>query len=97
MATAILASAQGDHMRARRLQQRALEMMKRVLGEEHPNTLTSTVNLGLILLEAGENKIALGLLRKIFARQRKVIGDQHLDTIAIANLLTQLEHESESA
>jgi hypothetical protein len=33
---ALTLGAQGDHVRARQIQERVLEMMTRTLGEEHP-------------------------------------------------------------
>jgi eukaryotic-like serine/threonine-protein kinase len=68
----------------------------RVLGEEHPNTLTMAWNLGISLLDVGDVDAALRMLRKCFDSRYRVLGDQHPDTIAAAQLLMRLERESES-
>jgi hypothetical protein len=36
------------------MHQRALEGKEKVLGQEHPNTLTSVNSLGLVLLRQGK-------------------------------------------
>ena len=43
--SSVLAEEQGDYAGARQLEERVLEARKRVLGEEHPDTLTSMNNL----------------------------------------------------
>jgi hypothetical protein len=91
LTTAILASAQGDHAGARQLQEQVLEVMTRVLGEEHPATLTSMNNLAVTLNGLGELDAALPLLRKSLGGHRQVLGDNHPDTIAISKFLTRLE------
>ena len=45
---------QGDFAGARRLQERVLEVRARVLGEEHPDTLTSMGNLAATLWAQGD-------------------------------------------
>jgi tetratricopeptide (TPR) repeat protein len=41
--------SQGKYREAEQMQQRALELYKRVLGQEHPSTLDSLHNLALAL------------------------------------------------
>ena len=47
--SSVLAKEQGAYAGARQLEERVLEVRARVLGEEHPDTLTSMNNLALIL------------------------------------------------
>ena len=55
---------------------KVLELSKSVLGEEHPSTLTITVNLG----SAIEDQVRLVGAREIFLNVleslRRVLGDQ---------------------
>ncbi len=49
---------QGDLAGARGLQEQALDVRRRVLGAEHPNTSVSAYNLLYTLLEVGEPELA---------------------------------------
>ena len=82
---------QGDPDGARRLQERVLEVSTRVLGEEHPHTLTSMGNLAFTLIAQGNREGALRLLRKCLAGRRKVLGEDHPNTVATATALSRLE------
>jgi len=88
---AILAKAQGDYAGARRLEERVLEAMTRVLGEEHPDTLRSMGSLAVLLHQAGDLEAALRLLRQCLSGRRKVLGEHHPDTLATAASLRSLE------
>jgi hypothetical protein len=78
---------------ARRLNEHVLDVMSRVLGEEHVDTLTAMGNLAITLLEIGEYVTALPLLLRCLAGKRKVLGDHHPDTIATANVLAHAAAE----
>jgi hypothetical protein len=90
---AVTLRSQGDLTDARRLQERVLEARIRVLGEEHPATLTSMGNLTLLLIQAGDREDAIRLLRKCLAGRRKVLGENHPDTLATAEHLKKLEEQ----
>ena len=53
-------------------------------------------NLGLTLLDVEEVDAALAMLRRCLDNRRKILGDQHKNTIATAEFLMRVEHESES-
>ena len=59
---------------------RTLEVRRRVLGEEHPSTLTSQGNLALALRAAGKHEEAAEMHRKTLEVRRHVLqvvgGDQ---------------------
>ena len=71
--------AQGDHVAARRLKERVLEVRTRVLGEEHPDTLTSMGNLAITLRDQVEREQSLRLFRTCLGGSRKVLGDTDPD------------------
>ena len=50
-------------------------------------------NLTFTLHDAGEADAAVRLLRKCLAGQRKVLGDNHPDTVAAAEFLSRLESQ----
>jgi Tetratricopeptide repeat len=64
-----------------------------VLGEQHLDTLTSMGNLAVILLQTGDREGAIRLLRKCLAGRRKVLGENHPDTLATAEYLKKLGEE----
>jgi hypothetical protein len=58
-----------------------------VLGNDHPDTLTSASRLAANLRELGEYQRAHALDEDALARRRRVLGDDHPDTLASANNL----------
>ncbi|HEV3256602.1 MAG TPA: tetratricopeptide repeat protein, partial [Gemmataceae bacterium] len=61
-----------------------LARRRRVLGEDHPDTLTSAFILASALFELGEYQAAKELNEDILARRRRVLGEDHPDTGASA-------------
>lgn len=60
---------------------RALELQRKVLGPEDPETLTSLSQLSVILLEEGQYAEAEKLQREALAARKRVLGPEHPDTI----------------
>jgi hypothetical protein len=58
-----------------------------VLGEDHPDTLTSASNLAVDLHELGETQAAQELHEDTLARRRRVLGEDHPDTLTSARNL----------
>jgi Tetratricopeptide repeat len=56
---------QGDLNGARGLQEKVLEIRRRIQGKEHPNTSTFEWNLLMTLLKLGEQSVAKGLFEKL--------------------------------
>ena len=77
----------GEHRQARQLQNDTLTRLRQVLGEDHPDTLTSASRLAADLRELGEYQQARGLDEDTLARRRRVLGDDHPDTLTSANNL----------
>jgi hypothetical protein len=94
---AVTLTEQGDHARARVLQERVLDVRTRVLGEAHPATLKSMNNLAVLLLEAGDAENSLRLFRECLAGQRKVLGEHHQETVTTAEFLRGLEAQPQAA
>ncbi len=58
---------------------------RRVLGQDHPDTLTSAGNLAQSPWYQGEHAEAEGMLQAAFAARRRVLGSAHpADTLANA-------------
>jgi tetratricopeptide (TPR) repeat protein len=69
---------------------RALEACERVLGAEHPDTLTSVNNLALLLYDQGKYDEAEPLFRRALEARERVLGPEHPDTLTSVNNLAQL-------
>jgi hypothetical protein len=75
----------GDDSRAQvQLDQDTLARRRRILGGDHPDTLTSASNLAMLLDRLGEHQAARELAEDTLARRRRVPGDDHPDTRASA-------------
>ena len=60
---------------------------ERVLGPDHPDTLTSRNNLGEAYLAAGQAAEAIPLLERTLADRERVLGPDHPDTLQSRNNL----------
>ncbi len=78
---------QGQHARAIRHLQRALADCTRVLGEDHPSTLTSRNNLAYAYESAGDLSRAIPLYEQTLTDTERVLGEDHPDTLASRNNL----------
>ena len=63
------------------LQEQALATRRRVLGEEHPDTLTSISQTGILLQAQGKLDEAEPYYLEALEKRRRVLGDEHLDTL----------------
>jgi len=66
-----------------RLNQHALELRKRILGDEHPDTLFSIYARLLILRDLGMIEQLHALLRVALPAHEKVLGTDHPDTVKL--------------
>ncbi len=72
----------------------ALDIRRRVLGEEHPDTLTSISKMGTLFNAQGKFAEAERNDREVLEKRRRILGDDHLDTLsAIHNLAHVLQAE----
>jgi tetratricopeptide (TPR) repeat protein len=77
----------GEPPASRPLLERALAYRRQLLGDDHPDTLTSASNLAHDLWALGEYEQARRLNEDTLARSRRVLGDDHPDTLISAALL----------
>jgi len=77
----------GLHPEAERLLEQALATRRRVLGDDHPDTLKSINKIGQVLQRRGKLEEAEPLFSEALERRRRVLGDDHRDTlVSIANM-----------
>jgi len=80
----------GAYASARTLNERALELRRRVLGPEHPKTLTSMNNLAVTLQAQGDLTGACKLQEETLDSLRRVLGSEHPDTLTSMNNLASI-------
>jgi tetratricopeptide (TPR) repeat protein len=69
------------------LQDQVLSTRRRVLGDDHLETVRSMEAMGLLQQYRGKLPEAEGLLRQVLEWRRRVLGDDHSDTLsAMSNL-----------
>ncbi|OCK73732.1 hypothetical protein K432DRAFT_224868 [Lepidopterella palustris CBS 459.81] len=66
-----------------------METRKRVLGEEHPSTLTSMNNLAFTWKGQGRDADALRLMNQCLELLMKVLGMSHPNTVSALTTLLQ--------
>jgi tetratricopeptide (TPR) repeat protein len=84
----------GQYKRAEELQVQVMQITKRVLGDEHPSTLTSMGNLALTYESQGRWKDAEELQVQVMQTRKRVLGDEHPSTLtSMANLALTYESQ----
>lgn len=64
-----------------------MDGMTKILGRDHPDTLTAMLNLGRTLMHRCRPKDAEKLLIEVFDTRKKLLGPEHADTLtALAQL-----------
>ena len=72
------------------LLRQALDKRRRVLGDEHEQTLSTGNNLAMVLMAAGKLGEAERLFRDVLDQQRRLLGDEHPHTLNAVNNLGML-------
>ena len=67
----------------------ASRRLRRLLGDEHPDTLTSMNNLAGTLWALGDHAGARALYEPTLAALRRLLGDEHPDTLTSMNNLAE--------
>ena len=82
MLLAIALTTRGRYAEAEQMERQLLELQRRVLGREHPNTLTTTGNLAISLSSLGRHAEAERMQRELLRVQLRVLGAEHRDTLS---------------
>ncbi len=77
----------GRYEEARQLGDQALVTRRRVLGDDHPDTLVSIAEMGVILDRQGKPDEAEPYYREALERRRRVLGAEHRQTLTSMNNL----------
>ncbi|KAH8684353.1 hypothetical protein BGZ60DRAFT_502573 [Tricladium varicosporioides] len=73
---------QGKYREAQQIHQQVLELRTKVLGPEHPRTLTSMSHVATALSDRGSYKEAEKMRRQVLELHIKVLGPEHPNTLA---------------
>ena len=83
-------NSDGRWKEAKTLLMQVMEFRKKVLGAEHPQTLTSMNNLAVLFDSQGKYEAAEPLYVETLRLSKKVLGDEHPHTLASMNNLALL-------
>ncbi|KXX72863.1 Kinesin light chain, partial [Madurella mycetomatis] len=73
---------QEEYDEAEQLQRQTMELRQKILGVEHPDTLTSMNRLALVFLLQEEYDEAEQLQRQTMELRQRILGVEHPDTLA---------------
>jgi len=79
---ALVMRENGDWNNAEQLDSQVMDMRKKLLGAEHPDTLTSMANLAVTYWNQGRWKEAEQLGVQVTDIRKKLLGEEHPDTLA---------------
>jgi tetratricopeptide (TPR) repeat protein len=82
---ALASSALGRLNHALELRENMLEASQRILGHEHPHTLTTMNTLALSYWDLGRTKEAAELQEKVLEASQRILGHEHPDTLTTMN------------
>jgi hypothetical protein len=71
-----------------------METSARVLGEEHPSTLTSMNNLAFTLKSQSRNDEAISIMEKCVQLRKQILGPQHPHTKTSLEALNEWQMEN---
>jgi hypothetical protein len=71
----------GEYTTAESFLRLSLEIREKILGREHPDTLTSVSHLGSVLSSQGKYDEAEAMQRQALEGREKVLGQEHPDTL----------------
>ncbi|KAK9386009.1 hypothetical protein V1515DRAFT_587668, partial [Lipomyces mesembrius] len=87
-----LFNSQGKYEAAEPLYKETLRLSKKVLGEEHPDTLISMNSLAYHFHSQGKYEAAEPLYKETLRLSKKVLGEEHPETLISMNNLASLFH-----
>ncbi|MEV1049287.1 tetratricopeptide repeat protein, partial [Streptomyces sp. NPDC049916] len=75
----------GEHRQAADLLQQVVSDSERILGPDHPHTLSSRNNLASSLSDLGEHRQAADLLQQVVSDSERILGPDHPHTLNSRN------------
>jgi tetratricopeptide (TPR) repeat protein len=87
------ARQRGQYPQAVTLLEQALAGCRRVLGDDHPDTLTTMNNLATTRRSLGDLQGVQELLEQVLDASRRLLGPEHPDTLESMNKLAETRHD----
>jgi eukaryotic-like serine/threonine-protein kinase len=87
---ALIYERQGEYAQAESLATDTLRIKRRVLGEEHPDTLITMSNLAAVYEDQGKYAQAEPLQLRVLETRRRVLGEDHPSTLLSMQRLGRL-------
>jgi tetratricopeptide (TPR) repeat protein len=87
--------SEGRWKKAEELFTQVIQTRKRVLGEEHPDTLTSMADLASTLWSQGRWKEGEELEARVMEMRKRVLGEEHIDTLTSMGNLASMYRDQE--
>ncbi len=84
--------SRGENAPAQPLLERAWDLRRARLGDDHPDTLESANNLATVLWALGQHEQGRQLAEETLTRGRRVLGDDHPHTLTSATVLVVALH-----
>jgi hypothetical protein len=72
------------------MQKEVLEKMRRILGEEHPDTISGMNNLANTLGDQGQLDEAAKLMKEVLEKRKRILGEEHPKTKSAKTNLVRL-------
>lgn len=72
---------------AAKMQKEVLEKRRRILGEEHPYTISAMSNLANTLGDLGQLDEAAKMKKEVLEKMKRILGEEHPDTLSVMNNL----------
>ncbi|KAL8856213.1 MAG: hypothetical protein Q9178_007178 [Gyalolechia marmorata] len=84
---------QGRLDEAASMQQKVLEKLRRILGDNHPSTIIAMSNLASTLRIQGQLDETASMQQKVLEKLRRILGDEHPKTILAIGSLANTLHD----
>jgi serine/threonine protein kinase/Tfp pilus assembly protein PilF len=80
----------GEYTAGRSMLERSMTLRREHLGNDHPDTLASINQFGLLLMESGKPAEAEPLMREALEARRRLFGEDSLETIQSSDSLASI-------
>lgn len=87
----LIYEGRGEHAKARQAQEQVVRLQRDLWGPDHPDTLESLHELGVLLLRIGEIEGARSVLEESLVRHQRVFGDHDERTMRAQQALNRAD------
>ena len=88
---ALVYDHQGDYKKALKYYKKALAIVERVLGPDHPSTATTYSNMAYVFYHQGNYTKSLEYFKKAYAIRSSKLGENHPRTLDVKRSISFVE------